>query len=298
VRAISLALSGMAFAGQNDGDGDITINGGIKRNTVTLGGAHQGQLQGQAREQGIVVNFGGEGGPAAQGGSADAQGGQGGEANSQGQSKSQSFSNSSSSSNSNSSSDNNLELTFEDERQFAPTLQAYGVGAGQVRYAPNNYDKARGYIPLKTFVMLKGDIEMPEGVLESRHIGRDITFFEDADRSNYAKSVKLWLEAPEGVQAVAVGTVWAEDKEDNTTAALVFEGARYCSRMSTENMVVIKQNASSQAVSSGWGVGLSYNMAGMTNGGDISQVGAGGTGYSRAKGGHRYALGLEFACVR
>jgi hypothetical protein len=328
--SLLLAFGSLAHAGNNnDSPGGTVFNGSIHHNDVTLGGqggsadvdntnlntnintnrayggaggsAIQGQLQGQS----MTVNFGGADGPAAQGG----QGGVGGTSSATGGSIAEgaiqntlspkSFSNSSSSSSSSSNANNNLELTFEDKRDFAPTLAPFGASPGRVEYGPKNMEKAKGWISLERFISLRGNIDIPEDAMESRWLDRDITYFVEPDRSNYPKRVKLWLQEPDGVEAIAVGTLWANKKKDhdNTTAAMVKEAARYCSRMGSSNMVTIKQTASSEAVSYGWGLGLAYNNAAMTNGGDMSQVGSGGTGYSRAYGKHRYALGLEFACV-
>jgi len=323
---LSLCLSGVALAGNNnDSPGGTVFNGSIHHNDVTLGGSGgdggsaeansrntntnfntlgqnqgQNQAQGQGQAQGIYIG----------GGSVDAAGNSipgafstsvgvdqgaltlnGGDT----ENTNVSGSKSASSSNSNSNSSANNSIVFEDQRDFAPTLAPYYAGPGQVRYAPQDLDKVRGFIKLRTFAKVKRQIKL-EGRVQDTEVEREVTLFVTDYAKEFPKVIEVTVE-PSG-DALAVGTMWSGDNEDsNTTAAVATEAARFCSKYGANQVYLIKQNVSSRAVTSGWGIGLSANSATMNSAGDISSVGSGGTGYSRSKGGHQYRIGLEFACM-
>ena len=136
-------------------------------------------------------------------------------------------------------------------------------------------------------------------MLQNRDVMREYTVFMekgDVYADKYAEVVNVTLD-PSG-ETLILGTMWADDDEDsNTTAALVKESARFCSKYGAGHLLLLKQTANPDAVTSGWGIGFSQNTATINSSG-VTSVSAGGTGYSRARGGHRYRLALDFACQK
>ena len=317
---LSLALASGAMAGRTaggdsfpggsdlpgDGGGsqvtevdNKNLNTNINTNKAYGGNASQGQIQGQAQGQGqaIIINGGTEGGVSPFSTSIDsgALSLTGATNNNTSGAASNSSATGGAGGQGGSASANNSIVIEGSQRDFHTPLAAPNYGAGDVRWGPKEKDQVRGFISLETVVALVGEVRNKGFVPHKKRQMRAESFVAGLERQ--PDTIRLTLKKPEGTKLHAIGSVFTDKGEGLTTARLVKEAAYYCGSQGAENLVLISQTVTNEMYSSGWGIGLGYNAAGMSNGGDMSQIGSGGTGYSSAKGGHSYRLGLEFACV-
>ena len=88
-----------------------------------------------------------------------------------------------------------------------------------------------------------------------------------------------------GFKPIAVITIQADSIKDINSASLAMAAGKRAQALGAGRCIFLTEGSTSELTSSGWGIGMSYSRAGVgSDGNDMGQVGAGGTGYSRGKG--------------
>jgi len=132
------------------------------------------------------------------------------------------------------------------------------------------------------------DFDLDDVIIDITTIG--ITT-KDAIGIENLNSVKFCIQGTDDAKALktngskilALGTIKSDDEETNSFE-LFYAIAKKAKELGGSNVVLIGEGVKLELESSGWGIGLSYNYAGVnSDSSGYGQVGAGGTGIS---GGH------------
>ncbi|RLA58070.1 MAG: hypothetical protein DRQ78_12730 [Epsilonproteobacteria bacterium] len=98
-----------------------------------------------------------------------------------------------------------------------------------------------------------------------------------------------------GTKALAIGTIKC-DTDDINSAELFMVLAKIAREFGATNVILIGEGVKLELESDGWGIGLSYNYAGVTSASTgYGQVGAGGTGISGGSASYHKMPYLMFA---
>ncbi len=88
----------------------------------------------------------------------------------------------------------------------------------------------------------------------------------------------------DGFMPIAVLSVETEKPDKSNSASLALKIGKIAKHMKANTVVFLTEGSTKEVVSSGWGIGFSYNYASVgSKPSDSGQVGSGGFGYSQGK---------------
>lgn len=118
---------------------------------------------------------------------------------------------------------------------------------------------------------------------------------EDTDTVSFSLQGSSSASALDSVPTLAIGTIKATD-EDVNTPELFMILAKKANELGASHVVLLGEGVKVELASNGWGIGFSYNYAGVNSDGHgQGQVGAGGTGISGGKASYSKMPYLLFA---
>ena len=192
------------------------------------------------------------------------------------------------------------ETIVEDSREFHSAPAVVKPQTGSVNHEPEEMQKTRGYMSMSQMRTFLQFIELPEGIQQNQRVERTVATFQTqkVSRTYYPKKIKILDMSTRATGSRPIEVVSFRAKKDGVTSAeMAIEAARYCSRIGSDKLLLINQTRGIYAKASGWGVGLNYSGAGISDSNEFSQVGGGGTGYSSNQAFFEYRLNLDFACM-
>ena len=214
----------------------------------------------------------------------------------------------------------NSAVTFKDSFNGAkpirylpiPTEVSYTGLAPQMFSQPEK-DRGAQFIAANNLIGLMGawsvneledtDFDMGDVDIDITEVGKtDLTpeQIAEIDRIEFAvqgsETQKVWKTIDRKV--LAIGTIYTDDEEVNS-AELFMALAVKAKERGARGVVLLGEGVKIELTSSGWGLGLSYNMATVDS--DYNgrgSVGAGGTGVSGGKAGYIKMPYLTFSFLR
>ena len=185
------------------------------------------------------------------------------------------------------------------------------MGLSPQMFSRPQQDKGDEFISAKNLVSLMGAwkvSEISDEDFDEDDVTLDITTFtasdssvEDISADGDSDTVTFSLQGTTKANALnsaptlAIGTI-KSTSEDVNTPELFMVLAKKAKELGASNIVLIGEGVKVELASNGWGIGFSYNYAGVNSDGHgQGQVGAGGTGISGGKASYSKMPYLMFA---
>jgi len=178
-------------------------------------------------------------------------------------------------------------------------------------FARPQTDKGENFISANSLIALMGawnvnemedlDLDMDDITVDITTVGKlsesERVVYDDITVVNFmiqGSDTEKALKAS-GKKALAIGTIKC-DSDDVNSAELFMVLAQKAREFGATNVVLIGEGVKLELESDGWGIGLSYNYAGVnSDASGYGQVGAGGTGISGGSANYHKMPYLMFA---
>jgi len=181
------------------------------------------------------------------------------------------------------------------------------VGMAPQMFSRPSQDKGENFIAARNLVSLMGAwniTDINDSDFDESDVELDITTVGiSSGAGDVTDTVTFMIQGSDEEKALkssshktlAIGSIKTDSKDVNTVE-LFMVVAKKAKELGASNVILIGEGVKIELESSGWGIGLAYNYAGVNSEAyGTGQVGAGGTGYSQGSASYHKLPYLMFA---